>query len=82
MDLNCGCPQKWAIHEHIGAYLMDYPELVRDMVKQVSKNGRKNTIINKLWVMVCNRCFFAYIKYYLFNFFFVSFYFYIYIYKR
>jgi len=35
VDLNCGCPQKWAIHEHIGAYLMDYPELVRDMVKQV-----------------------------------------------
>ncbi len=38
IDLNCGCPQKWAIHEHIGAYLMDCPELVRDMVKQVHIN--------------------------------------------
>jgi len=40
VDLNCGCPQKWAIHEHIGAYLMDCPELVRDMVRQVK--GRVN----------------------------------------
>eukprot|EP00842_Homolaphlyctis_polyrhiza_P004639 jgi/Hompol1/5176/HPOL_001228-RA len=35
VDLNCGCPQKWAISECIGSYLMDKPELVRDMVKQV-----------------------------------------------
>ncbi|KAJ3028656.1 tRNA-dihydrouridine(20a/20b) synthase [NAD(P)+]-like protein [Rhizophlyctis rosea] len=35
IDLNCGCPQKWAIHEGIGAFLMEKPELVRDMVRQV-----------------------------------------------
>ncbi|EGF83750.1 hypothetical protein BATDEDRAFT_21188 [Batrachochytrium dendrobatidis JAM81] len=35
VDLNCGCPQKWAISEGIGSYLMEHPELVRDMVKQV-----------------------------------------------
>ncbi|KAI9203427.1 uncharacterized protein BJ171DRAFT_509647 [Polychytrium aggregatum] len=34
VDLNCGCPQKWAIHEHIGSYLMEDPEMIRDMVRQ------------------------------------------------
>ncbi|KAJ3279677.1 tRNA-dihydrouridine(20a/20b) synthase [NAD(P)+]-like protein [Borealophlyctis nickersoniae] len=33
VDLNCGCPQKWAIHEKIGSYLMEQPELVRDMIR-------------------------------------------------
>ncbi|KAI9270690.1 hypothetical protein BDA99DRAFT_502465 [Phascolomyces articulosus] len=40
IDLNCGCPQKWAIQEHIGSYLMSDPEAVRDMVKTVK--GRVN----------------------------------------
>nr|KAJ3402360.1 tRNA-dihydrouridine(20a/20b) synthase [NAD(P)+]-like protein [Polyrhizophydium stewartii] len=35
VDLNCGCPQKWAVAEHIGSYLMEQPELVRDMVRHV-----------------------------------------------
>ncbi|KAJ2868037.1 tRNA dihydrouridine synthase [Coemansia aciculifera] len=35
IDLNCGCPQKWAYKERIGAYLSDRPELVRDMVRTV-----------------------------------------------
>ena len=25
IDLNCGCPQSWAIHEKIGSYLMNNP---------------------------------------------------------
>jgi len=33
VDLNCGCPQAWAIGEGIGCKLMSCPELVRDMVK-------------------------------------------------
>lgn len=32
VDLNCGCPQSWAIQEGIGCGLMRKPELVRDMV--------------------------------------------------
>lgn len=32
VDLNCGCPQTWAIQEGIGCGLMRKPELVRDMV--------------------------------------------------
>jgi len=35
VDINCGCPQKWAINEGIGAHLMNQPELVRDMIHQV-----------------------------------------------
>ncbi|XP_031794618.1 tRNA-dihydrouridine(20a/20b) synthase [NAD(P)+]-like isoform X1 [Sarcophilus harrisii] len=35
IDINCGCPQRWAITEGYGACLINKPELVRDMVKQV-----------------------------------------------
>jgi len=34
VDLNCGCPQRWAIKEGIGASLIDKPEFVADCVKQ------------------------------------------------
>ncbi|XP_062509240.1 tRNA-dihydrouridine(20a/20b) synthase [NAD(P)+]-like [Corticium candelabrum] len=36
VDLNCGCPQRWAMHEGYGAHLIQQPELVRDMVHQTS----------------------------------------------
>jgi tRNA-dihydrouridine synthase 4 len=32
VDLNCGCPQSWAIKEGIGCSLMSQPELVASMV--------------------------------------------------
>jgi tRNA-dihydrouridine synthase 4 len=35
VDINCGCPQKWAIHEGIGAALMQSPETVADIVSKV-----------------------------------------------
>ncbi|RKP10304.1 hypothetical protein THASP1DRAFT_13016 [Thamnocephalis sphaerospora] len=35
VDLNCGCPQRWAYQEGIGARLMEEPETVRDVVRQV-----------------------------------------------
>ncbi|EDO46952.1 predicted protein [Nematostella vectensis] len=34
VDLNCGCPQRWAIQERYGAHLINQPELVKDMVRQ------------------------------------------------
>lgn len=40
LDINCGCPQKWAIQEKIGAHLMSQPETVRDMIRTVK--GRLN----------------------------------------
>ena len=33
VDLNCGCPQSWALKEGIGCSLMENPELVADMVR-------------------------------------------------
>eukprot|EP00795_Rhopilema_esculentum_P002264 gene2264-17875_t len=35
VDLNCGCPQRWAMAEGYGANLIKYPEKIRDMVLQV-----------------------------------------------
>jgi tRNA-dihydrouridine synthase 4 len=34
IDLNCGCPQRWAVKEGIGACLIDKPEFVADVVRQ------------------------------------------------
>uniref|UniRef100_A0A673VL68 Dihydrouridine synthase 4-like (S. cerevisiae) n=1 Tax=Salmo trutta TaxID=8032 RepID=A0A673VL68_SALTR len=31
VDLNCGCPQRWAMSEGYGAFLINKPELVKDM---------------------------------------------------
>ena len=35
LDINCGCPQKWAYEEGIGSALLRKPELVSDMVRCV-----------------------------------------------
>ncbi|XP_045116073.1 tRNA-dihydrouridine(20a/20b) synthase [NAD(P)+]-like [Portunus trituberculatus] len=34
VDLNCGCPQRWAMAEGYGACLIHKPHLVSDMVRQ------------------------------------------------
>ncbi|VDM35923.1 unnamed protein product [Hydatigera taeniaeformis] len=33
VDLNCGCPQRWAMEEGYGAALLKHPELIEDLVK-------------------------------------------------
>jgi tRNA-dihydrouridine synthase 4 len=33
VDINCGCPQRWACQDGMGSALLDQPELVRDMVR-------------------------------------------------
>lgn len=33
VNLNCGCPQSWALKEGIGCSLMENPEVVSDMVR-------------------------------------------------
>ncbi|XP_043944480.1 tRNA-dihydrouridine(20a/20b) synthase [NAD(P)+]-like isoform X2 [Protopterus annectens] len=35
VDLNCGCPQRWALAEGYGACLLNKPELIKDMARQV-----------------------------------------------
>ncbi|TPX39383.1 hypothetical protein SeLEV6574_g07248, partial [Synchytrium endobioticum] len=40
IDINCGCPQKWAISEKIGSYLMEYPDKereVRELIRSVKQ---------------------------------------------
>ncbi len=37
VDLNCGCPQKWAMQDGIGAALSAQPQLVHDMVFETKK---------------------------------------------
>lgn len=35
VDLNCGCPQRWAMKEGYGAHLLTKPDIIHDMVRQV-----------------------------------------------
>ena len=35
MDLNCGCPQRWAMKEGYGANLLSKPQLIKDLIYQV-----------------------------------------------
>ncbi|KAG1680892.1 tRNA-dihydrouridine(20a/20b) synthase [NAD(P)+]-like [Nymphon striatum] len=42
VDLNCGCPQRWAMAEGYGAKLINDTELVRDMIHQ-AKNRVSNS---------------------------------------
>ncbi|XP_061222257.1 tRNA-dihydrouridine(20a/20b) synthase [NAD(P)+]-like isoform X3 [Neopsephotus bourkii] len=41
IDLNCGCPQRWAMAEGYGACLINKPELVQDMVRHVRNQINK-----------------------------------------
>ena len=34
VDVNCGCPQRWAIGEGYGACMINQPEIVSDIVKR------------------------------------------------
>ncbi|KAL6459737.1 hypothetical protein MHYP_G00314960 [Metynnis hypsauchen] len=41
VDLNCGCPQRWAMAEGYGACLINKPQLVKDMVRHVKDQVEK-----------------------------------------
>lgn len=41
VDLNCGCPQRWAMKDGYGADLLEKPELVHDMIYQVKNRTQK-----------------------------------------
>ncbi|CAA9994354.1 unnamed protein product [Nesidiocoris tenuis] len=34
VDLNCGCPQRWAMQDGYGAHLLTQPQIVKDIVSQ------------------------------------------------
>ncbi|XP_055373425.1 tRNA-dihydrouridine(20a/20b) synthase [NAD(P)+]-like isoform X2 [Condylostylus longicornis] len=37
VDINCGCPQSWAISKSYGCALLRKPELIQDMIKSVQR---------------------------------------------
>lgn len=39
VDLNCGCPQSWAMQDGYGSYLLKKPEVIEDMIKTVRRNS-------------------------------------------
>ncbi|XP_046143205.1 tRNA-dihydrouridine(20a/20b) synthase [NAD(P)+]-like isoform X2 [Osmia bicornis bicornis] len=47
VDLNCGCPQRWALKEGYGADLLKKPDLVKDLIYQT-----RNRIPNPFTVSV------------------------------
>eukprot|EP00771_Trimastix_marina_P004203 gnl/Trimastix_PCT/95.p1 GENE.gnl/Trimastix_PCT/95~~gnl/Trimastix_PCT/95.p1 ORF type:complete len:383 (+),score=54.55 gnl/Trimastix_PCT/95:302-1450(+) len=45
VDLNCGCPQKWANKDGLGGEMLNHPELIKDMVTAVrSRTGLPCTV--------------------------------------
>lgn len=46
VDLNCGCPQGWALREGIGACLIDKPEFVSDLVHQTKNQVRSDLLVS------------------------------------
>ncbi|KAL0108906.1 hypothetical protein PUN28_014190 [Cardiocondyla obscurior] len=49
VDLNCGCPQRWAIQDGYGAGLLKKPELVKDLIYQVrNRVSRPFTVSAKI----------------------------------
>ncbi len=46
VDLNCGCPQGWALKEGIGACLIDKPEFVSDLVRQTRNQCRDDLLVS------------------------------------
>lgn len=48
IDLNCGCPQGWALQEGIGAGLMKDPQLIHDMVRGAVANAGSTPISVKI----------------------------------
>lgn len=53
VDLNCGCPQRWAIAEGYGVHLLSHPELVRDMVHQTRNRLCDSNFTTSVKIRIC-----------------------------
>lgn len=42
VDLNCGCPQRWAIHDGYGCALLETPEVIFNLVRNVKNQCSSN----------------------------------------
>lgn len=38
VDLNCGCPQRWAMQSGYGSALLNKPELIQDLTSTIKRN--------------------------------------------
>lgn len=38
VDLNCGCPQRWAMQSGFGSALLQKPELMHDLTSAIRRN--------------------------------------------
>ena len=41
VDLNCGCPQRWAKQQGLGCIMLEKPELIYDLVRQCRNSVAK-----------------------------------------
>ncbi|GFR72903.1 tRNA-dihydrouridine synthase [Elysia marginata] len=54
VDLNCGCPQRWAMVEGYGACLISKPDLVADMVAQAKRRVNKEDFTVSIKIRIHN----------------------------
>lgn len=47
IDLNCGCPQRWAMQEGYGSHLISHPQLISDMVFRDSSCSLYNVVLGE-----------------------------------
>lgn len=46
IDLNCGCPQYWAMSSGFGSALLNTPEIIQDMTSTLRRNFPSNFSIS------------------------------------
>ncbi|CAK1553663.1 unnamed protein product [Leptosia nina] len=46
VDLNCGCPQRWAMKDGYGSALLSKPEIIHDLVRSVKNNLPKDFTVS------------------------------------
>ncbi|OQV24582.1 tRNA-dihydrouridine(20a/20b) synthase [NAD(P)+]-like [Hypsibius exemplaris] len=52
IDINCGCPQKWAIAEKIGGYLLTHPDIIQDMIVQLRNRIPDETFTKSIKIRI------------------------------
>ncbi|XP_072181639.1 tRNA-dihydrouridine(20a/20b) synthase [NAD(P)+]-like isoform X1 [Diadema setosum] len=52
VDLNCGCPQRWAMAEGYGAKLIKKADLVKDMVRQTINRVTKSDFTTSIKIRI------------------------------
>lgn len=54
IDINCGCPQRWALNEKYGAYLLNEPEMVHNMILQIRNRIPDSEFTTSLKIRIHN----------------------------